>query len=231
VIYMLVLFLGVGLASSRSQVLEVGLLNYLWPAFTILFSLVLLNKRAGWLLLPGILFALVGEWLVLTQGADISWRSFAGNLASNPVAYALGLVAACSWALYSNLTRRWAGAERTGAVDLFLPATGLVLLVVGLAAAEHGSWNVRAAVETVALGLVTWLAYRLWDFAMRKGDVILVAACSYLTPLFSTVVSCLYLNVSTGIRLWIGCLLIVVGSLVTWRSVLDRSAAASSQAS
>jgi len=224
VVYMLVLFVGVGLAKDRSQVLEVGLLNYLWPALTVLLSLVLLNKRAGWLLIPGTLLALVGEWLVLTQGANISWRSFLENVASNPAAYACGLTAACSWALYSNLTRRWASAERTGAVDFFLPVTGLVLLLVCLAVKEQGSWNARAVVEVGVLGVVTWLAYRLWDFAMRKGDVVLVAACSYLTPLFSTLVSCVYLNVSAEISLWIGCILIVVGSLVTWRSVSDRIA-------
>jgi len=223
VMYMLVLFLGVGLARDRCQVLEVGLLNYLWPALTILLSLVLLKKKAGWLLLPGTLLALAGVWLVLSQGAGISWRSFWNNVASNPAAYECGLAAACSWALYSNLARRWASSERTGAVDLFLPMSGLVLLLLSLIVEQHGSWNARAAVEVGVLGMVTWLAYRLWDFAMRKGDIVLVVACSYLTPLFSTVVSCIYLNVSAEITLWVGCILIVVGSLVTWRSVSDRS--------
>ena len=223
VVYMLVLFLGVGLAKDRSQVLEVGLLNYLWPALTILLSLVLLKKRADWLLLPGTLLALAGVWLVLTQGAGISWQSFWSNVASNPAGYACGLTAAFTWALYSNLTRRWAGAERTGAVALFLPMSGLVLLLVSLAIEEQGSWNVRTFVEVGVFGVVTWLAYRLWDFAMRRGDVVLVAACSYLTPLLSTVVSCIYLNVSAEVTLWVGCVLIVVGSLVTWRSVSDQS--------
>jgi len=223
VTYMFAIFLGVGLARDRSQVLEVGLLNYLWPALTILLSLVLLNRKAGWLLIPGTLLALVGEWFVLAQGADVSWFSFLSNVARNPAAYALGLAAACSWALYSNLTRRWAGAERTGAVDFFLPVTGIVLVIVCLVTNEHGSWNVRAAVEAGVMGIVTWSAYRLWDFSMRKGDVVFVAACSYLTPLFSTAVSCVYLDVSPGISLWVGCILIVVGSLVTWRSVSDRS--------
>lgn len=229
VMYMLVLFLGIGLAEDRSQVLEVGLLNYLWPALTILLSLVLLKKKAGWLLIPGTLLALVGVWLVLTEGAGISWRSFWSNVAGNPAAYACGLTAACSWALYSNLTRRWASSERTGAVDLFLPTSGLVLLLVSLAIDEPGSWNARAVAEVGIFGVITWLAYRLWDFAMRKGDIVLVAACSYLTPLLSTVVSCIYLNVSAEITLWVGCILIVVGSLVTWQSVSDHSARTSSE--
>jgi drug/metabolite transporter (DMT)-like permease len=223
VLYMLVLFLAVGLARNRNQVLEVGLLNYLWPTLTILFSLVLLNKKAGVFLLPGTLIGLSGVVLVLTQqGTSIAWQSFAKNLLSNPVAYSLGLTAAVSWALYSNLTRRWAGDERTGAVDIFLPATGIILLMIHLLVKENGLWNVRAVLEVGYLGVITWLAYKLWDVAMRKGDVVLVAACSYLTPFFSTLVSCVYLRVKADVSLWIGCVLIVVGSLLSWRSVTDR---------
>ena len=128
VAYSLLLFLALGLAKSRKQVLEVGLLNYLWPALTILLSVVLLKKRASRLLFPATLLALSGVFLVLTQGAQVSWQSFARNLAGNPIAYSLGLGAAVSWAFYSVFARRWAGGERKGAVDLFLPATGGVLL-------------------------------------------------------------------------------------------------------
>jgi drug/metabolite transporter (DMT)-like permease len=59
---------------------------------------------------------------------------------------------------------------------------------------------------------------------MRQGNLLLVVACSYLTPLLSTLVSCYYLGVSRGTRLWMGCLLLVLGSLVTWRSVSERQA-------
>jgi drug/metabolite transporter (DMT)-like permease len=220
--YMLMLFLGVGLARSHSQVLEVGLLNYLWPTLTILFSLVLLKKKARWLLLPGTLLALVGVFLVLTQGNSVAWTSLLNNLAGNPTAYSLGLAAAVSWALYSNLTRRWAADEQTGAVDVFLLATGLTLLILCLAMTGWGSWNHRAAGEAVVLGVATWAAYRCWDVAMRKGNVVLVAACAYFTPFFSTVISCLYLGVSATPRLWIGCMLITIGSLLSWMSVSDR---------
>lgn len=75
--------------------------------------------------------------------------------------------------------------------------------------------------EAGVLGAITALAYALWDVAMRKGNLLLVAACSYLTPLLSTLVSCAYLKVMPGSQLWVGCALIVVGSLVSWRSVFE----------
>jgi len=227
--YMLLLFLAVGLAEGREQVLEVGLLNYLWPALTILLSVALLKKRASLLLLPATLLALSGVVVVLTQGADVSWQSLCRNLAANPIAYALGLAAAVSWAFYSVLARRWAGGEGRGAVDLFLPTTAVVLLLVCFCVDEPRAWSPSTLGETVFLGVATYLAYGLWDTAMRTGNVVLVAAGSYLTPFLSTVVSCLYLSIPTRSSLWIGCGMLVVGSLLSWLSVSEAPRGKASQ--
>jgi len=222
VLYTVLLYLAIGLAADRQQVLEIGLVNYLWPTATILLSLLLLDKRANLLLVPGTALALVGEFLVVTQGTRVSWPSFLGHLQANPAAYAFAFVGAVTWALYSTLTRRWSRPETGGAVELFIPATGLALLVMRLFSTESSAWSVQAAGEAVVLGIFTVLAYALWDMAMRKGHLTLVVAFSYFTPLLSTLVSCLYLQVTPGLRLWAGCLLLALGSLMTWRSISDR---------
>jgi len=221
VLYAVLIYLAVGLARDRQQMLEVGLINYLWPASTILLSLVLLNKRAGFALMPGTALALIGLFLVMTQSDRISWQSFVDHLATNPVAYSMAFAAAIVWALYSNLARRWSEPNGQGAVDVFIPATGLVLLLMRPLAPGCGTWNAQTFAEAGALGAITAVAYALWDGAMRRGDVLLVAACSYFTPLFSTLVSCIYLKVIPGSRLWVGCGCIILGSLLSWRSVAD----------
>jgi drug/metabolite transporter (DMT)-like permease len=219
--YTLLLFLSVGLVEGRQQVLEVGLLNYLWPALTILLSVMLLKKRASLLLFPATLLALSGVVVVLTQGAHVSWQSFCRNLVGNPVGYSLGLGAAVCWAFYSVLARRWAGGEKEGAVDLFLPTTGGVLLLLCFLVDEPRTWSPCTLAETVFLGVATYLAYGLWDTAMRTGNVVLVAAGSYLTPFFSTAVSCVYLTIPTRPSLWVGCGMLVAGSLLSWLSVSE----------
>jgi drug/metabolite transporter (DMT)-like permease len=163
-----------------------------------------------------------GVFLVLTRGESISLASMAGNLAGNPAAYALGLAAAVFWGLYSNLARRWGGAEAKGGVELFILATGIAFLLLAWFRGGGTPWTWRAGLEVTFLGLATALAYILWDRAMRKGDIIFVAACSYFTPLLSTLLSCLYLQVAAGVRLWLGCALIVTGSILSWASVSDR---------
>jgi drug/metabolite transporter (DMT)-like permease len=151
IFYTAAIYLAVGLAKDRQQLLEIALVNYLWPSLTVLCSLLLLKKRASLWLVPGTALALTGVFLVMTQGAHVSWWSFTEHLQSNQVAYALALAAAISWALYSNLTRRWSGPESDGAVGLFIPATGLILLALRLLTTEPTGWSlilVRVQAET-----------------------------------------------------------------------------------
>ena len=218
-LYTATIYLAIGLARNRDQLLEIALVNYLWPALTLLLSIPLLRKRGRVWLVPGTALALAGVALVMTQGAAITWRTWLDHVGSNPLAFALAFVAAVSWGLYSNLTRRWAEGGGDGAVELFLPATALALIVIRWFLHEASVWSPRAAAETAVLATVTAVAYVLWDLAMRRGNLLLVATCSYFTPLLSTAVSCAYLGVPTSSQLWIGCALLVAGSLITWKSV------------
>ena len=219
VLYTTVIYLAVGLARDRDELLQVALINYLWPAATVLLSPLLLNRRAGWLLAVGTLLALAGVFMVMTQGDRVSWSSFWAHWRASPIPNSLALAGALAWALYSNLARRWSPPGSDGGIEWFMAATGLTLLALCGGANQPVSWNGRALTEAAFLGAITASAYALLDVAMRKGDLLLVAACSFFTPLLSTLVSCAYLRVAPGPRVWLGCALIVAGSLITWRSV------------
>jgi drug/metabolite transporter (DMT)-like permease len=220
-LYTMFLYVAVGLAKGRQQAIEIGLLNYLWPALTVVLSLVILRKRARALLWPGTGLALLGVILAMTTGSPISWRVFLDHCLSNPVAYAAGLMAAVTWALYSNLTRLWSSAHQGGSVAWFLMVTGLALWIASAASSEVTVWTRKAVWEVAVLGSMTALAYALWERAMQRGDLMLVAACSYFTPFLSTCVSCVYLGVVPAPKLWLGCGFIIAGSLMSWRSVVE----------
>ncbi len=222
VLYMFALFLALGLASDRSQALEVGLINYLWPMLTLLASIPILGMRAKISLVPGTLIATAGVFLATTQSQAISWQSFLRNMVQNTAPYMLALTAAISWALYSTLSRRWARNENSGAVPIFMLATGMILGVMRIFSQEHTQWTERAVMELLYMAVGPNLAYVFWERAMRKGDIILVTSCSYLTPFLSTVISCLYLGIVAGIKLWIGCALIIVGAIVCKLSITER---------
>jgi drug/metabolite transporter (DMT)-like permease len=68
-----------------------------------------------------------------------------------------------------------------------------------------------------------YAGYAMWDNAMRRGNVTITTSVSYLTPLLSTIMSCLYLAVLPGAQLWVGCGLLIVGSFLSWRSITAAS--------
>ena len=217
------MYLAIGLATDRLQVVEVGLVNYLWPTLTVLASVLLLNARAGPFLIPGAAVGMSGIVLAMTQNAPITWHSFWTNATSNPAAYAFGLAAAVTWALYSVLSRRWGSGSTGGAVPMFLLATGLALLVMRLGVVEQSVWTARAGWELAFMIIAPTCAYLGWEYAMRRGDIVLVASASYITPLLSTLISVTHLGVDAGAKLWIGCALVVVGAVTCRYSVREAA--------
>jgi drug/metabolite transporter (DMT)-like permease len=215
VLYQACLYSALGMAQTRGQVLEVGLLNYLWPMLTLLFSVWLFKMRFRFWLIPSAFIATVGVLLATSQNQVLSWVSFTSNIQQHAAPYVLGFAAAVSWALYSTLSRRWAGDSPGNAVPLFMLASASILgLIRLLFLNEQTTWSRDALLEFVFLAIGSNLAYLLWEQAVRKGDIILVAAFSYFTPLFSTLISTLYLGIKPGVRLWVGCALVISGAFL-----------------
>jgi drug/metabolite transporter (DMT)-like permease len=222
VAYMVCLYLAIGLSTSRQQAIEVGIINYLWPGLTLAFSVPILGTRVRASFVPGVALALLGATLAPLRLGEYSTATLAQGLLANPLPYLLGLGAAVSWGLYSVLSRRWGGDAAGGAVPVFALAAGLVLGGVRLLAPEPGTWTVRTVVQVLFMALCpTLLAYGFWDRAMRRGNVVLVAALSNLTPLLSTLVSSWYLGVPLGWTVWLGCGLVVVGAALCQRSAKE----------
>lgn len=214
VLYAACLYLALGLAADARQAIEVGTVNYLWPAATVVLSLPLLGVRARWTLVPGVLLAVGGVALVSLPAPDGAASAAAGPGRLLPHAFAL--VAALTWGLYSNLSRRWAPGSGAGAVPLFLAATALALSpVLLLHPPARTQWSPQALLELGYLGLFpTTLGYALWEKAVRSGNLSRVAAFSYLTPLLSALTAALYLGRQPGPRLWAGCALVVAGAWI-----------------
>ena len=179
----------------------------------------ILGRKARVTLIPGCLLGFVGVLVASAQSGE-SWDAFVGNLGIDWVPYMLAFVAAVCWALYSNLTRRWARDAGSGAVPLFILASGLVLAGLRLLFPETSHWTSQSMFELAYMSVFpTILAYTFWDTAMRRGNMILVASLSYLTPLLLIIIGSIHLGVGTGLYLWLGCLLVIVGSFASKLSI------------
>jgi drug/metabolite transporter (DMT)-like permease len=153
------------------------LINYLWPALTLVFAIPILRKKAQVWLVFGVFIGFVGVFFATFSGESFSWRTFGENMAVNYLPYVFAFVAAVSWALYSNLSRLWGGQTESGGVPLFLLLSGLVFVSLRVFTPEDTRLTFRSMLELVYMMIFpTALGYVFWDEAMRKGRIILVAA-------------------------------------------------------
>ncbi|MGQ9590681.1 MAG: aromatic amino acid DMT transporter YddG [Planctomycetota bacterium] len=225
--YTLALYLAIGLAEDRRVTVEAALVNYLWPAAVLLFSVPILGARAKPALILGAAAAFAGIALAATDVHGLTARGLLERVRSNAPAYAGGLAAAVSWGIYSNLTRRWGDPSAPGAVPLFLLATGLFLGAVRLLRPERSHWTPAAILAVLHLSVFpTVLSCVFWEISMRTGNFVAVGAASHATPLLSTLATCAVLGARPGPLLYAGALLVAAGAVVCRISLEEPPGAA-----
>lgn len=217
-------YLAVGLASSRSQAIIAGLINYLWCGFSVLLSVPILHKRPEWPILPGMLIAFVGVLLAVLGSTTLS----AENLKIRDVLiYGAALIPALSWAFYSNLNRKWSDSIGQENVPLFVLFSGLILAIIRPLFNETTHWRIDCLPELLLMATVPiLLAYFFWNWGIRKGNFIVIVSCSYFIPVLSVLFSCLYLRVPPTLSLGIGTAMVLIGSIICRYSIDEEKTAA-----
>lgn len=218
VAYELCLSLSLGFSNSREQSAQVLIVNYLWPLFTILGAVISKNSHAKFLLLiPGSILAFVGVCLVVSGGSNL-FEGIVSNIISNPLAFFLAFSGAIIWAIYCNLTKSMSGGHN--AISLFFVFTACTLwLKWYLLDVSFKSGFSFSSVFLLALaGGGMALGYGLWNKAIIGGNMILLAAISYFTPVFSGVFAAFILGISLQQSFWFGVVLVTLGSLLCWHS-------------
>jgi drug/metabolite transporter (DMT)-like permease len=195
---------------------EAGLLNYLWPLLIVLFSSLLPGERLLVHHIIGALLGLAGTVLL-----------FAGNGASFAPGQIPGLiaafVAAFVWATYSVMSRKLK-AVPTDAVAGFCLATAL------LAAIVHGFVEKTVWPETLtqwlaimALGVgPVGAAFFTWDIGMKRGDIRVLGAASYATPLLSTAFLIMAGFAVASANIVVAAILIAGGGLIAAKDMFRR---------
>jgi drug/metabolite transporter (DMT)-like permease len=196
---------------------EAGLLNYLWPLLIVLFSSLLPGERLSLHHIIGALLGLAGTVLLFAGNAR-------GGFAPGQIpGLAAAFVAAFVWAGYSVLSRRLKSVP-TDAVAGFCLATAL------LAAAVHGMVEVTIWPETTAQWLAIVVlgvgpvgaAFYAWDIGMKRGDIRVLGAASYATPLLSTGFLIMAGYAKPGASLAIAAVLIAGGGLIAAKDMLGK---------
>lgn len=203
---------------------EAGLLNYLWPLLIVLFSSLLPGERLAPHHIIGALFGLAGTVLLFAGNSGSGFAS--GQLPGLVAAF----VAAFVWAAYSVMSRKLRSVP-TDAVAGFCLATAL------LAAAVH--WTVEITVwpdtpaqwlAVIALGVgPVGAAFYAWDIGMKRGDIRVLGAASYATPLLSTAFLIMAGFAEPSASLAIAAVLIAGGGLIAAKDMLRKTSISDAQ--
>jgi drug/metabolite transporter (DMT)-like permease len=196
---------------------EAGLLNYLWPLLIVLLSSLLPGMRLAAHHVIGAALGFAGTALLFlgNTGTPFERAFIPGFIAA--------FVAAFVWAGYSVMSRRLA-AIPSDAVAGFCLVAALFAAIVHLLV-ETTVWPQTLAqwLAIAALGVgPVGLAFYAWDIGMKRGDIRVLGAASYATPLLSTMFLILAGVAPPTATLALAALLIAGGGLLAAKDLFRR---------
>ena len=197
---------------------EASLIAYLWPLLIVLFSALLPGERLRWFQMAGALLGLAGVAILVTRGG-INYDQRYG------FGYAMAILCALIWSGYSVLSRRFADVPS----DI---VTGFCAVSAILALAAHLTFETTiwpsspqqwGSVFLLGLGPVG-LAFYVWDHGVKHGNIQLLGAASYATPVLSVLVLIAFGYAGWSWRLLLATLLVTLGAVVAAKDlILKRS--------
>lgn len=203
-------------ALRNAPAVEAGLIAYLWPLLIVVGSALLPGEKLGWHHIVGAFSGLAGTVLIVAKN----------GIAFDP-AYSLGYAAAflCAftWAAYSLISRKFE-AVSTDVVTGFCLATSILSLICHLGL-ETTVWpdTVQQWVAVVGLGLLpVGLAFYVWDYGVKNGDIQIIGASSYAAPLLSTLILIIFGFGDISARIGLACVLITGGAVLAAKDMVLR---------
>jgi drug/metabolite transporter (DMT)-like permease len=203
-------------ALRNAPAVEAGLIAYLWPLLIVVGSALLPGEKLGWHHILGAIAGLAGTVLIVAKN----------GVAFDP-AYSLGYAAAflCAftWAAYSLVSRKFE-AVSTDVVTGFCLATSILSLICHLGL-ETTVWPASTAqwAAVVGLGLLpVGLAFYVWDYGVKNGDIQILGASSYAAPLLSTLILIIFGFGDLSARIGLSCVLITGGAMLAAKDMVLR---------
>lgn len=198
-------------AMDKAPPAQAGLIAYLWPLLIVLFAALLPGGKLLVRHLAGALMGLCGTALILLGHKNGGSGLNAGAVSG----YACALAAAFVWSGYSVANRRISSVPS----ELIIGVCGLVCVAAVFVHClteptilpQPLQW---AALIGLGLGPVG-VAFLLWDYATKHGNLALLGTLSYAAPLLSTALLIVVGRTAFTLGLCLAALLIVGGAVVS----------------
>ncbi|MGR6822330.1 aromatic amino acid DMT transporter YddG [Enterobacter sp. CCM 8630] len=213
--YEMCLALSLGFAATRSQAIEVGMVNYLWPSLTIVFAIFFNGQKSTLWVIPGLAISLLGVGWVLGGENGLHVHDIMQNIVSSPLSYGLAFAGAFIWAAYCTVTSRYARGQN--GITLFVLLTALSLWVkYAVSDQPEMVFSVPVVVKLLMCGVALGFGYAAWNIGILHGNVTVLAAVSCFTPVLSAALAAIMLSSPLSFSFWQGALMVCAGSLLCW---------------
>jgi drug/metabolite transporter (DMT)-like permease len=202
-------------ALANAPAVDASLIAYLWPLLIVVGSALMPGEKLAWHHVAGALLGLCGAALIVTKGGSVSFEA--------KYAFGYGMAALCAliWSAFSLLSRRNAQVP-TDAVTGFCLVTAALGLVCHFVF-EDTVWPHAASAwaAIVMLGLFPLgLAFMAWDRGVKHGNIQVLGAVSYASPLLSTLALVAAGRAVAGFFTIAACVLISAGALLASKDMI-----------
>jgi drug/metabolite transporter (DMT)-like permease len=201
-------------ALQNAPPVEASLIAFLWPLLVVLLAAFSPGQRLAWYHVVGALLGFAGAALLVTGGTfAFKWEYWPGYLAA--------LCSAVIWSTYSVANRRFAqvpSAVVAGYCGVVAILGYFCHLVLEKTMLPDSLWQ-WLAVLALGLGPVG-LAFYVWDYGTKRGNLPVLGALSYGAPLFSTVLLIAFGRAEANWVVAAACGLIVAGAVIAAHQLL-----------
>jgi drug/metabolite transporter (DMT)-like permease len=215
VTYELCLSLSIGYANSARQAIEVGMVNYLWPTFTIVAAILFNRQKSNILIVPGFMLSIAGICWVLGDAQGFDPAGMAHNVRDNPLSYGLAFAGALIWAGYCTVTARIANGKNGVTLFFILVSVSLWIKYL-LQGGGHMEFSPEAIVYLLLAAGAMGFGYGAWNVGILHGNVTVLAGASYFIPVFSAALSTLLLQSPLSWTFWQGAAMVCGGAILCW---------------
>lgn len=194
---------------------EASLIAYLWPLLIVLMSAALPGESLSRRHVVGALIGFAGAvalfWGKRGAGAPALTHDAI-------VGYALALGCAFVWSSYSVLSRLLKQAPTEAVAGFCLVTAALAAICHLLFETTVYPANLTETAAIVGLGLgPVGLAFYVWDYGVKNGDIRLLGVAAYAAPVLSTLILVAAGFAPATASLGLACALIVGGAVVASR--------------
>lgn len=183
-LYYILLYFGY----AKAQGLEVLIIQYCWPIFVVLLSVLILKEKLNVRKSFSVLLGFFGVFLVLSQGnfSNISFDNFFVD--------GIVLLAAFVFGLFSVLSKKNKTDDLLLVTIYFITATVVSFFSMSLMS-DFKLPTVGSLLPILINGIfVNGVSYIFWIKALKKGDASFIAPFVFLTPVISSVFLILFFN-------------------------------------